>query len=233
MVLAALWVASIGNLALWRGLAALPELGNARGLLFGLAFALMIGAVHVALSSLLAWRWTLKPMLTVVLLAAAAGAYFMLSYGVVIERTMMVNVLLTRARGARAAELAHARRPAPAGRAARGAAGARASPGPRRAVRRATTPSPWWRPWPWPWPPWACRFRTCRPPCATTPAALPDQPAHLFYAIATLGEQPIQRNGAAVLPLGQDAHLAPLPPASVRRWCCWWWAKPRAPTTSA
>jgi hypothetical protein len=65
------------------------------------------------------------------------------------------------------------------------------------------------------------------------PAALPDQPAHLFYAIATLGEQPIQRNGAAVLPLGQDAHLAPLPPASVRRWCCWWWAKPRAPTTSA
>jgi lipid A ethanolaminephosphotransferase len=100
MVLAALWVASIGNLALWRGLAALPELGNARGLLFGLAFALMIGAVHVALSSLLAWRWTLKPMLTVVLLAAAAGAYFMLSYGVVIERTMMVNVLLTRARRA-------------------------------------------------------------------------------------------------------------------------------------
>ncbi|HMN57724.1 MAG TPA: phosphoethanolamine transferase, partial [Ottowia sp.] len=44
MVLAALWVASIGNLALWRGLAALPELGNTRGLLFGLAFALMIGA---------------------------------------------------------------------------------------------------------------------------------------------------------------------------------------------
>ena len=101
MVLAALWIATIGNLALWRALAALPELGNARGLLFGLAFALMIGAVQVALSALFAWRWTLKPALALMLLSAAAGAYFMLSYGVVIERTMMVNVLLTDAREAR------------------------------------------------------------------------------------------------------------------------------------
>ena len=51
MVLAALWIATIGNLALWRALAALPELGNARGWLFGLAFALLIGAVQVAISS--------------------------------------------------------------------------------------------------------------------------------------------------------------------------------------
>lgn len=73
MVLAALWIATIGNLALWRALAALPELGNARGWLFGLAFALLIGAVQVAISSLFAWRWSLKPVLALMLLSAAAG----------------------------------------------------------------------------------------------------------------------------------------------------------------
>ncbi|MCP5218324.1 MAG: phosphoethanolamine--lipid A transferase [Burkholderiaceae bacterium] len=214
MVLAALWVASIGNLALWRGLAALPELGNARGLLFGLAFALMIGAVHVALSSLLAWRWTLKPMLTVVLLAAAAGAYFMLSYGVVIERTMMVNVLLTDAREAR--ELLNWR-----------------MLGALLLLGVLPVALLWRTRIAWPTP-----GRQARNNAFTVVAALAVavaamglsfqdlsatmrnhtqlryliNPLNSFYAIATLGEQPIQRNGAAVLPLGQDAHLAPLPP---------------------
>lgn len=216
MVLAALWVASIGNLALWRGLAALPELGNARGLLFGLAFALMIGAVHVALSSLLAWRWTLKPMLTVVLLAAAAGAYFMLSYGVVIERTMMVNVLLTDAREAR--ELLNWR-----------------MLGALLLLGALPVALLWRTRIAWPTP-----GRQARNNAFTVVAALAVavaamglsfqdlsatmrnhtqlryliNPLNSFYAIATLGEQPIQRNGAAVLPLGQDAHLAPLPPGA-------------------
>ena len=38
VALAALWIASVGNLALWHALRALPELANARGLAFGLAF---------------------------------------------------------------------------------------------------------------------------------------------------------------------------------------------------
>lgn len=213
MVLAALWVASIGNLALWRGLAALPELGNARGLLFGLAFALMIGAVHVALSALFAWRWTLKPMLTVVLLAAAAGAYFMLSYGVVIERTMMVNVLLTDSREAR--ELMSWRM-----------LGALLLLGvlPVALLWRARIT-------------WPTLGRQARNNLFTVVAGLAVavaamglsfqdlsatmrnhtqlryliNPLNSFYAIAILGQQPIQRNGAAVLPLGEDAHVAPRP----------------------
>ena len=212
MVLTALWIATIGNLALWRALAALPELGNARGLLFALAFALMIGAVQVAISSLFAWRWTLKPLLTLTLLAAAAGAYFMLSYGVVIERTMMVNVLLTDSREAR--ELLSWRM-----------AGMLALLGalPVALLWRTRVA----------WPPAA---RQLRNNALTLVAALAMaivimglafqdlsatmrnhtqlryliNPLNSFYAIATLGEQPIQRNGAAVLPLGQDAHLAPL-----------------------
>jgi len=213
MVLAALWIATIGNLALWRALAALPELGNARGLLFALAFALMIGAVQVALSALFAWRWTLKPALALMLLSAAAGAYFMLSYGVVIERTMMVNVLLTDTREAR--ELLSWRM-----------AGALAVLGllPVALLWRARVA-------------WPSGRRQLRSNALTLVAALAlavvamglsfqdlsatmrnhtqlrylINPLNSFYAIATLGNQPIQRNGAAVLPIGQDAHLTPLP----------------------
>ena len=213
MVLAALWIATIGNLALWRALAALPELGNARGWLFGLAFALLIGAVQVAISSLFAWRWSLKPVLALMLLSAAAGAYFMLSYGVVIERTMMVNVLLTDTREAR--ELLSWRM-----------VGALALLGvlPVALLWRARMS-------------WPSGLRQLRNNALTLVAALAlaivamglsfqdlsatmrnhtqlrylINPLNSFYAIATLGERPIQRNGAAVLPIGQDAHLAPRP----------------------
>ena len=48
-----------------------------------------ISATLVALSCVFAWRHTLKPMLSL-LLAAAAGAYFMLSYSIVIDSSMLV-----------------------------------------------------------------------------------------------------------------------------------------------
>lgn len=102
LVLAAsLWMALLGNLPLWRELARLPELGNLRGMAFGIGFGLFVTAALVALLSLLAWRWTLKPALTLCLVSAAAGSYFMLAYGIVIDATMMVNVLQTDPREAR------------------------------------------------------------------------------------------------------------------------------------
>ncbi|MEZ5607929.1 MAG: phosphoethanolamine--lipid A transferase [Burkholderiaceae bacterium] len=212
MLWAALWIASVANLALWRALWQLPELANGRGLAFGLGFALMIAVCHVGLFSLLAWRWTLKPVLTLFLLAAAAGAYFMLSYGVVIERTMMVNVLLTDTREAR--ELLSWRMAA------------------ALALLGLLPVLLLWRVrirWPGGW-------RQVRGNALTfglafivlvgtgglffqdlsatmrnhTQLRYLINPLNSFYALAILGEQPIQRNGAAVLPLGQDAHLAPL-----------------------
>lgn len=101
MLATSVWLATLGNVALWRQLAQLPELANPRGLAFGLAFGLAIAAASVALQSLFAWRWTLKPVLTLFLIAAAAGAYFMLAYGVVIDPTMMENVVQTDPREAR------------------------------------------------------------------------------------------------------------------------------------
>jgi lipid A ethanolaminephosphotransferase len=95
IVLTSLWLASIGNLALWQEIVRLPEMNDWRAVWFGVAFAGLIAALICMLMSLLCWRWTLKPVIAVFLISAALGAYFMLSYGVVIDDAMIVNVIHT------------------------------------------------------------------------------------------------------------------------------------------
>jgi lipid A ethanolaminephosphotransferase len=82
-------------------LAALPEMSSSRGAIFMAAFALAVIALTLSLLALFAWRLTVKPVVALFLLAAAFGAHFMGTYGVVIDPTMMVNVLQTDAREAR------------------------------------------------------------------------------------------------------------------------------------
>ncbi len=94
-LLASLWLVALPNIPLWRQLAHLPEVTGLRGLLFGLGLAAGIAGLTHALLSLLNWRWLLKPVLSVFLLSAASGAYFMWSYGIVIDANMIVNVLQT------------------------------------------------------------------------------------------------------------------------------------------
>lgn len=89
------WMATAANTPLWTELQHLNLLATPGGLAFACALVLMIGTTLAALLSLLAWRWTLKPALVLLLLAAAFGAYFMATYRVVIDSTMMVNVLQT------------------------------------------------------------------------------------------------------------------------------------------
>lgn len=95
ILLAGCWIASVGNFALWRHLAALPELNNARGFALGIAFFSVILAGTVAVLALLNWRPLLKPAITFLLIATAIGAHFMLAFGVVLDPTMMTNVVQT------------------------------------------------------------------------------------------------------------------------------------------
>jgi lipid A ethanolaminephosphotransferase len=94
-VLAGLWIAALPNWPLWQALLALPETQSARGALFLIGFAAMVAAVNALLLTLFAWRVTIKPAIAFMLLAAAFGAHFMGSYGVVIDTTMMTNVVQT------------------------------------------------------------------------------------------------------------------------------------------
>ena len=95
VVLASAWLATACNVPLWREVAALPGQGTLRGWGFALAFAVIVAAGNAALLSVLAWRWTLKPAITVMMLLAAFGAYFMLAYGIAIDASMLVNVMQT------------------------------------------------------------------------------------------------------------------------------------------
>lgn len=101
VVLASLWIATVCNVALWRELSRLPGLTGGQAVVISIALALVIALATTALLSLLAWRWTLKPAITFFLLSAAFGAYFMMTYGVVIDKTMMVNTLQTDVRETR------------------------------------------------------------------------------------------------------------------------------------
>ena len=212
VLLVALWTASIANLPLWQALYALPELADGRGLAFRVTFCIVLAALHVLLLSLLAWRHTLKPVLTLFLLAAAGGAYFMFSYGVVIDRSMMLNVLLTD--GAEARELLSLRLLA------------------ALTVLGVLPAAVLWRTR-IAWPSAARQLRqnaivfVAASAVAAGGAGLFFQdlaatmrnhtqlrylinPLNSFYALAIVGRQPIQRNGAAVLPLAEDARLPAL-----------------------
>ena len=95
IIMASLWLALLGNLSLWRSLIALPDLTGWHGLFFGTAFALVIACVVAAVLSLFAWRFTLKPAISLLLLLAAFATHYMLVYGIVVDTPMLINVLQT------------------------------------------------------------------------------------------------------------------------------------------
>jgi len=101
VLLTSLWLATLGNAALWQQVMGVPDLGGWHRVVFGLAFAVIIASVITALVSLLAWRYTLKPTLTLLLLLAAFATHYMLMYGIVVDTPMVVNVFQTDTREAR------------------------------------------------------------------------------------------------------------------------------------
>lgn len=95
VALAGLWIAAAANWPLWRALAALPEMRGERLAVFGGSMFLVVAALTALVLVPLSSRRVVRPAITLFLLAAAFGAYFMGSYGVVIDTTMMTNVLQT------------------------------------------------------------------------------------------------------------------------------------------
>lgn len=83
-----------GNLSFFRQVTLTYPLSWHNGLfIFSLAFT--FGAVIVLLLSLVNTRYTLKPVLIITLLASSLCAYFMDTYNVIIDDTMIENILST------------------------------------------------------------------------------------------------------------------------------------------
>jgi lipid A ethanolaminephosphotransferase len=97
----AAFLALAGNLAFWRALVALVPADSLGNLGF-LASTFVILLVLLDLLLLLfAWRFVLKPVAIAALLISAVCAHFMSAYGVVIDRSMIQNVMETDARETR------------------------------------------------------------------------------------------------------------------------------------
>jgi lipid A ethanolaminephosphotransferase len=62
---------------------------------FAAGLAVLLFGVHFLLLLLLANRWTVKPLVAVLLVASAAAAWFMQAYGIYLDPTMLRNVLRT------------------------------------------------------------------------------------------------------------------------------------------
>jgi lipid A ethanolaminephosphotransferase len=96
-----LWLGTVGNVALWRALAGLDMLRTVGDYAFVAAFVIIITGTLCLLFALLAWPRTIKPLLVILLLMGASGMHFMLNYGIVIDQTMITNVLQTSPRETR------------------------------------------------------------------------------------------------------------------------------------
>ncbi len=91
MVLSA-WLALVGNATLWR---ALLRIGGTAELPLMAGVAVIIFAATAAFFACFAWSRFMKPLWTVMLIAAAVAQHFMFNYGAVIDATMIANTAQT------------------------------------------------------------------------------------------------------------------------------------------
>ncbi|RPH44743.1 MAG: phosphoethanolamine--lipid A transferase [Burkholderiales bacterium] len=94
------FIVATQNGAFWRGLLASRDPMAPGTWAIVAASAAMLVATHVVLAGLLGPRAVLRPVLAVLLMAAAAAGYYSKRYGVVIDPSMIRNVLATDAREA-------------------------------------------------------------------------------------------------------------------------------------
>lgn len=95
LLVLALWLATIGNLPLWAALWRLPESHGVQSAVSLGTQVLLVLAATLVLLCLVVWpRWR-KPAGVALLSVAAASSYFMASYGIVIDPTMLTNVVHT------------------------------------------------------------------------------------------------------------------------------------------
>lgn len=83
------------NVATWKALNNLVPMEGVKGVAFFISFAFFLWAAFTLLLTLVSFRPLLKPALTLVALVSAGAAYFMNSYGVVIDTVMVQNVFET------------------------------------------------------------------------------------------------------------------------------------------
>lgn len=94
-LIAGVFIVAVDNIAFWRHLDAVAAIGRADNWLFAIAVAVFLVSALSFLMSLFTWRFVYKPFLIALLLSASLIGYFMTTYGIVVDDTMLANILET------------------------------------------------------------------------------------------------------------------------------------------
>src|SRR6478735_8112948 len=89
------WLVATLNSAWWSAAGAGREWSDPANWLFVVAIFVALVALHFVLLAPVSNRWTVRPLLTVIVIASAATAYFMRTYAVMMDPTMIQNILKT------------------------------------------------------------------------------------------------------------------------------------------
>ena len=95
------WLVATANGPWWRAAIADRDWSQPDNWLFIAGCFVMLAGLHFALLAAVSSRWTLRPLLTVVVVASAAAAYFMKTFSVIMDPTMVQNILSTDANESR------------------------------------------------------------------------------------------------------------------------------------
>jgi hypothetical protein len=94
-LLLALWLATVGNLALWRAVYLTPDVQQPGGLLVMAALAVMVTTALVAALGAVMWGPWRRGLGVLLLLLSSVAGYFMFTYGIVVDPGMVANVFHT------------------------------------------------------------------------------------------------------------------------------------------
>ena len=96
----ALYAVAFGNGPWWKAVSLGRNAADPAAWLFVAACALALIALHFVIFLLLSTRWTVKPLLTAVVIATAAVVYYMRTYSVLLDPTMLRHLVRTDTREA-------------------------------------------------------------------------------------------------------------------------------------
>ncbi len=95
IVIVAVYLLAAANQPFWHAAWAGRDPGSLRDWGFAAALALLVGALYFIVLGLLATRWTVRPLLTLVVIVGSLAAYYMDRYGIYLDRAMVRNILAT------------------------------------------------------------------------------------------------------------------------------------------
>jgi Predicted membrane-associated, metal-dependent hydrolase len=101
VLLVAAFLIATANGSWWQAVTAGRSWANAGTWTFVAACFIALVAIHFAVFAALSNRWIIKPLLTVIVIAAAGAAYYMRTFAVILDPSMVQNVLHTDTREVR------------------------------------------------------------------------------------------------------------------------------------